>query len=115
MKGNIILLIILIALYFCTSFVLNQIYGDSFPFLAGEDCWEPDGKGGWVMHGHPDSDMPAEPSINFPIIIYYLPVFIPAFVLIIFLFTPLKKFLENKTSDSDDNDNEILDNEEKVT
>lgn len=115
MKRNVILLVILVALYFSTSFVLNQIYGDSFPFLAGEDRWEPDGSGGWIEHGHPDSAMPAEPSVNFPIIVYYLPVFIPAFVLILFLFTPFNKFLENKTSDSNNNDKEISDNKETVT
>jgi hypothetical protein len=106
MKRNIILLVILIVLYFGTSFVLNLIYGDSFPFLAGDDFWEPDGNGGWVEHGDPNSEMPTEQSINFPIIIYYLPVFVPALVLFLFLFTPLGKLLEKTSEVKNDNKEE---------
>jgi hypothetical protein len=109
MKRNIILIVILIALYFGTSLSLNLIYGDSFPFLAGEDYWEPDGNGGWIEHGHPDSEMPTEKSVNFPIIIYYLPIFVPALVLFLFLFTPLGKLLEKNSEDTNE-DNEELDN-----
>jgi hypothetical protein len=109
MKRNIILLVILIALYFGTSFVLNLVYGDSFPFLAGEDFWESDGHGGWVEHGHPNSEMPVEPSVNFPILIYYLPVFIPALVLFLFLFTPLGKLLESSSDEAIEDDKESVD------
>lgn len=108
MKKNIILLIILITLYFGTSFVLNLIYGDSFPFLAGEDYWTPDGNGGWVMHGHPDSDMPKNLSVNFPIIIYYLPIFVPALVLFLFLFTPVGKLLNSSPEISSQDDKESV-------
>jgi len=104
-----ILLVILIALYFGTSFVLNLIYGDSFPFLAGEDYWEPDSNGGWVMHGYPSSEMPEESSVNFPIIIHYLPIFVPALVLIIFLFTPLGKLLEKTQEVTSGNDKDSID------
>ncbi|MCX6834136.1 MAG: hypothetical protein NTW07_03215, partial [candidate division Zixibacteria bacterium] len=64
------------------------------PFLAGEDCWMPDGAGGWLAHGHPADPAPAERSINVPLILQYLPIFLPALVLILFTLTPLRRKLE---------------------
>lgn len=96
MKRNIIFLAAIILLYLVSSLTLNLIYGDSYPIMAGEDFWEPDSQGSWVKHGEPSAPMPSEPSVVVPLIMYYLPVFIPGLFLFLFLFTPLKKLLESK-------------------
>jgi hypothetical protein len=63
---------------------------------SGEDCWMPDGNGGWIKHGVPEDPEPARPSVNVPQAQQYIPIFLPALLLILFLFTPLKKHLEQK-------------------
>ena len=94
MNRNLILLGVLIALYFGVGFTLHVIYGDSYPFLAGEDYWAPDYKGGWIKNGNPTEPMPEGPSENVPMAAPFLPFLIPGFVLILFLFTPLRHKLE---------------------
>ena len=96
MKKNMILLLVLIVLYLGVGFTCKAIYGDSYPFLDGDHYWEPDGNGGWVAHGNPTTVMPETESELPPLITYYLPFFIPAFILVLFLFTPLGKLLEEK-------------------
>lgn len=91
-----ILLIVVILLYLVPSLILSAVYGPSFGFLSGEDCWRPDGGGGWVEHGSPSDPMPLEPSVNIPIPVKYLPIFLPGIVLILFLFTPLSKYVDKK-------------------
>ena len=98
MKKNIILLAVLVILYFGVGYGLSSYYGDSFSFQKS-DYWEPDGNGGWVAYGQPAEPMPAGESKLPPLIIYYLPIFIPAFVLMLFLFTPLGRLLEAKKED----------------
>jgi len=95
MRNNVILLIVIILLYLVPSLILSAVYGPSYGFLSGEDCWVPDGQGGWLQHGQPAEPAPSESSMNVPFTIRYLPIFLPALVLILFLFTPLSKMLEN--------------------
>jgi len=96
MKNNLILLIVVILLYLVPSLILSAVYGPSFGFLSGEDSWRPDGQGEWVKHGSPAGPPPAEPSVNIPIPVKYLPIFLPGLVLILFLFTPLSRYVDKK-------------------
>ncbi len=107
MNKNIILLVVLFALYFLVGYTLQGIYGDSYNFMAGENYWAADGNGGWLEYGNPSGAMPTETSVMPPLITFYLPFFIPAFVLILFMFTPLSKCLEAKKED----DGEVVDEE----
>ena len=96
MKKNMILLLALIVLYFGVGFTCKALYGDSYPFLQGDHYWEPDGNGGWIPHGKPTTELPTTVSEVPPLITYYLPFFVPGFVLFLFLFTPLGRLLEEK-------------------
>jgi len=100
MKKNIYLLLVLIGLFLGISLVLNVIYGPSYPFLQGEDCWLPDGDGGWLAHGSPADPMPDIASENVPLVVPYLPFLIPGFVLALFMFTPLRHKLETPLPES---------------
>lgn len=95
MRKNVLLLIGIILLYLIPSMVLQGIYGPSYGFLSGEDSWIPDGNGGWKKHGEPNSPAPQQPSVNIPIYVRYIPIFLPGLLLILFLFTPLAKSLES--------------------
>ena len=106
MKKNLILLAVLILLYLGTGFSLNVIYGDSYPFPGSENQWKPDGSGGWEAHGKPSAPMPVGDSVLPPLIFEYLPMFIPGFVLFLFLFTPLGKMLEGKKEDDGEQEQE---------
>lgn len=101
MRKEIYLLLTIVALYLVTSLVLSLIYGASFSFLSGEDCWIPNGHGGWQAHGHPTDQPPAEPSVAVPLLMHYLPIFIPALVLILFTLTPLRRKLETPKPKAD--------------
>lgn len=90
------MLIVLIALYFGTSWILGAVYGPSYSSMAGEDSWIPDGNSGWVKHGEPSAPAPTEPSVNVPVVMYYLPILIPGFLLALFLFTPLRVMLDGE-------------------
>jgi hypothetical protein len=103
MRNILILLVALIALFLGAQGVLHLIYGPSFPWLPSEDEWIPDGNGGWIAHGAPSDPQPAVPSENVPIVIHYLPIFLPALVLFVFLFTPLR----HKLDKSDDGPVEV--------
>jgi len=94
MRNSIFLLVGIIALYLAFALGLQIVYGPSYGFFAGEDCWTPDGAGGWAKHGEPSDPPPAEPSRDIPIPIQYLPIFVPGLVLFAFLFTPLSKKLQ---------------------
>lgn len=95
MRKKIFLLMGIVGLFLLTSLALYLVYGHSYPFLAGEDCWMPDGAGGWWAHGHPADPAPAEHSTNVPLILQYLPIFLPALLLILFTLTPLRRKLED--------------------
>ncbi len=95
MRNKVIFLIAVILLYLTPSLILQGIYGPSYGFLSGEDCWQPDGQSGWVQHGHPQSQQPSEPSVNVPMWVRYVPIFLPGLILFLFLFTPLSRHLES--------------------
>lgn len=93
-KKNLYLLAGIIALYLVSSIILQGIYGPSFGFLTGEDCWVADNSGGWVKHGNLTVPMPTEPSVNVPLGVRYVPIFLPAALLILFYLTPLSRLIE---------------------
>ena len=41
------------------SFLFSAVF---LKAISGEDCWMPDGKGGWVKHGVPAGPPPDYPS-----------------------------------------------------
>ena len=94
MRKKVIFLIAVILLYLIPSLALQGIYGPSYGFLAGEDCWQPDGQGGWEQHGQPQSEPPMQSSVNVPMWVRYIPIFLPGLILFLFLFTPLSRYLE---------------------
>jgi hypothetical protein len=94
MKKNLYLLAGVIALYLVSSVVLQGIYGPSYGFLSGEDCWVADNSGGWVKHGNPTDPMPTGPSVDVPLGMRYVPIFLPAALLILFYLTPLSRLIE---------------------
>jgi len=96
-KRKLILLAILVVLYLGPSLILQGVYGDSFGFLSGENCWKPDGYGGWREHGHPTDPMPVEPSVNVPLLLLYLPILLPGLLLATILLTPLSRKLDDPT------------------
>ncbi len=100
MRNAVLLLIGVILLYLIPSLILDAVYGPSYGFLAGEDCWEPDGKGGWVTHGQPTGQPPDEPSVIVPLSLYYIPILLPAALLILFMFTPLSRYIDRPTRES---------------
>ncbi len=102
MRNAVLLLIGIVLLYVLTSLVLQAIYGPSYGFLAGEDCWLPDDHGGWVKHGQPTEPRPAVPSVQVPILVRYLSIFLPALLLILFIFSPLRKHLEKTETDAEE-------------
>ena len=95
MRRNLFLLLGIILLYLVPSLMLSIVYGPSYGVLSGEDCWIPDAKGGWQQHGHPAGPAPAEPSVEIPMAAQYLPLLLPAALLIVFMFTPLSRRLED--------------------
>jgi hypothetical protein len=99
MRNHVLLLAGLVALYVLATAVLQALYGPSYDSLRDENCWRPDGQGGWVRHGDPTGPPPDGPSVDIPLIVQYLPVFLPGLLLILFLFTPLSKLLEKKGQD----------------
>lgn len=96
MRNNLFLLLGVIILYLAPAIVLKATYGDSYSMWQGEDSWVPDGAGSWRQHGQPSDPMPTEPSVEVPIAIAYIPIFLPALLLVLFMFTPLKKYTESK-------------------
>lgn len=93
-KNNLILLAVLVILYLGTSFTVESLYGPSYGALEGENHWRPDGNGGWVAQGKPTGPKPAQASEVVPLIALYLPILVPGLVLILFMFTPLRRFTE---------------------
>ncbi len=96
MRNVIFLLIALIALFFAAQGVLHLMYGPSYPWLPSEDEWIPDSHGGWVKHGAVDEPPPAVPSVDVPVFAHYVPIFLPALLLGLFLFTPLRRKLDDR-------------------
>jgi hypothetical protein len=99
MRKHVLLIAALVVLYLIPALALQAVYGPSYGFWEGEDRWEPDGEGGWVKRGNPEGPPPDEPSVYIPIGLLYLPIFLPAALLILFLFTPLSRKLESSPPD----------------
>ncbi len=91
-----ILIGILAALYLIPSAILQGIYGPSYGFLAGENCWVPDGEGDWTERGTPVDPKPDEASVDVPIGVRYIPIFLPGLALILVMFGPFKGALQDK-------------------
>jgi hypothetical protein len=111
MKKVMILLSLIIFTFLGLSLILHLTYGDSYPFLQGENSWQPDGDGGWTQHGQPAKDIPVEASVNIPILIKYIPIFIPALILIIFYLTPLSRKFETPPKESEPDEESIVEDE----
>ena len=88
------LLGVVAGLYLILSLGLHLAYGPSYPLLPGENSWQPDGQGGWRAHGQPLNPAPSETSVEIPLLLNYLPIFVPALVLVLFIYTPLRKHLK---------------------
>jgi len=101
MKRQVLLLVTVIGLYLVISLLLQGLYGPSYGFLSGEDSWRPDGQGDWVKHGEPLAPPPDQPSVSVPVLVRYLPVFIPGLILVLFLFTPLRHVMEDKPAEDE--------------
>jgi len=94
MSKKLILLLGIILLYLAPSVILQFTYGPSYGFMSGEDSWIAGDNGTWVKHGNPQNPMPTEPSVQVPILVRYIPIFLPAVLLILFYLTPLSRKLE---------------------
>ncbi len=109
MKRVVFLLTAIILLYLASSLTIKAVYGPSYMFPPSEDYWMPDGTGGWVQHGEPSAPQPEVPSVNVPLPVQYLPIFLPALLLALFMFGPLSKKIETadpENRDAGGNDNE---------
>ncbi|UCC44171.1 MAG: hypothetical protein JSU65_13825 [Candidatus Zixiibacteriota bacterium] len=106
MRKTVYLLAGVIALYLLLSLLMAALYGPSYGFLQGEDSWVPDGSGGWAKHGSPDGPPPDEASVNVPIMIRYVPILIPGLLLVLFLFTPLRRLIETPPPEEKAEDSE---------
>jgi hypothetical protein len=101
MRKKVLFLIAVVLLFLIPSLILEAIYGPSYGFLAGEDCWQPDGSGGWVKHGQPSMPPPDEPSVEVPMGVRYIPIFLPGLLLFLFLFTPLSRHIDTPARKED--------------
>ena len=99
MRKTVIYIVAIILLFLIPALILRAMYGPSYYFLSGEDCWMPDGTGGWTKHSGAGFEVPPpqEPSVNIPLMVMYIPVFLPGlftvFLLCIFYG---KKFKRSK-------------------
>lgn len=113
MRNQMLLILAIGLLYLLPSVALQAIYGPSFGFMSGEDSWVPDGSGGWSQHGNPTGSAPVQPSVNVPIMVRYIPIFLPAALLVLFMFTPLSRFVTSKPAkDSSPTEAETVDESE---
>jgi hypothetical protein len=108
MRKTIIYIVVIILLFLIPALILRAMYGPSYYFLSGEDCWMPDGIGGWVKHGAPYRPLPQEPSVNIPLAVMYIPVFLPGllivFILCMFCYKKLQrsKLISDKSQVTND-------------
>ncbi len=100
MKRTVYLLLAVILLYLIPALVLQAVYGPSYGFLSDEDSWVPDGNGGWMAHGKPTGQPPTIPSVDVPIGVRYVPIFLPAAILVLFYLTPLSKLLKERPTET---------------
>ena len=95
MKRTLLLLTGVILLYLAPSLVLEIVYGPSYTFPPSEDYWKPDGNAGWVAHGSPSGEPPDQPSVKVPLALHYVPLFLPALLLVLFLFGPWSRYMKS--------------------
>jgi hypothetical protein len=91
-KAIIIFVLVLFSFLFSTVFLKA---------ISNEDCWMPDGKGGWVKHGVPAGPPPdySSPITDTPLLVSLLPLFISGSLvsgLSIYLFLRFSKASQNK-------------------
>jgi hypothetical protein len=91
MRKTIIFVVAIVLLFLIPALFLRATYGPSYHFLSGEDCWMPDGTGGWTKHGMPGGPQPQEPSVNIPLIVMYIPVLLPGLLITFILYMSLSK------------------------
>lgn len=96
MRKHLLLLTGVVLLYLISALGLQAVYGPSYGLWSGDDRWEPDGEGGWIKRGNPQEPPPDQPSVYIPIGLLYLPIFLPAALLVLFMFTPLSRKLESR-------------------
>ena len=96
MQRWLLLILGVIILYLVPSLLLQAVYGDSYGFMASEDCWIADGQGGWQMRGFPDSPRPDEPSQNVPVFLQIAPFILPLLLILLFLLSPLSSYMDRE-------------------
>ncbi len=96
MQRWLLLILGVIILYLAPSLLLQAVYGDSYGFMAPDDCWTADGQGGWQMQGFPDSHMPEEPSLNVPVFLQIAPFLLPLLLTFLFILSPLSSYMDRE-------------------
>ena len=104
MRNAAILLAAVAGLYLLPSIAIKAVYGPSYNFPPSEDCWMPDGSAGWVRHGAPTGPPPSSPSVNVPMAVHYLPIFLPGVLLALFMFGPWSKKMQEPLPPDDENE-----------
>jgi len=66
---------IIIAVLVLFSFLFSAVF---LKAISNEDCWMPDGKGGWVKHGVPAGSAPdySSPIKDIPVLAGLMPIFV---------------------------------------
>ena len=93
MQRWLLLILGVIILYLVPSLLLQAVYGDSYGFMAPDDCWTADGR---QMQGFPDSPRPTEPSRNVPVFLQIAPFLLPLLLILLFLLGPLSSFMDRE-------------------
>ncbi|MHC4555720.1 MAG: hypothetical protein ACYS80_00290 [Planctomycetota bacterium] len=80
------------------SFLFSAVF---LKAISDEDCWMPDGKGGWVKHGVPAGPPPdySSPITDTPVLVSLLLLFVPGSLvsgLSIYFFLRFSKARRNK-------------------
>lgn len=104
MRRAAILLAAVAGLYLLPSIVLKAVYGPSYTFPPSEDYWQPDGSAGWKPHGKPAGPPPSSPSVDVPMPLRYLPIFLPGILLALFMFGPLSKKMQDPLPPDDEDE-----------
>jgi len=89
MRIPIIIVIGVTLSFLLPALALQALYGPSYGLLQGEDCWLPDGDGGWTPHGTPSQPQPDEPSVLLPFYMNYLP-YVSSVLFLVVAFRRLK-------------------------
>lgn len=103
MRNVVILIIVLALLYLIPALTLQFVYGPSYDLMGQYPGWEPDGARGWQPEGVfrandslPEVKPPTVVSYDIPPAFEYMPIFLPAIVLLLFLFTPMRRLIERQ-------------------